>query len=65
MMTVISIVLFIAAVAPVIILLCMPEHGIGTGEKDPRPWTEILGTALLRVAAGAFLLWLLHLFSGK
>ncbi len=34
MMTVISIVLFIAAVAPVIILLCMPEHGIGTGEKD-------------------------------
>jgi hypothetical protein len=65
MMTVISIVLFIAAVAPVIILLCMPEHGIGTGEKDPRPWPEILGTALLRLAAGAFLLWLLDLFFGK
>lgn len=64
-MTVISLLLFFAAVAPVIILLCVPEHGIGTGEKDPRHWPEILGTALLRLAAVAFLLWLLHVFFGS
>lgn len=60
MTTIFGALLLILGLFPVVVLLCQPAQNIGDGKPDPRPWHEILTTALLRLFIGFGLLYALY-----
>lgn len=57
MTTLLSILCLILALLPVVVLLCQPANGIGTGQPDPRSWPEIAATAILRLVIAAGMIY--------